>query len=110
MLYVSDEVVTAFGRLGHWFASKEVFDFQPDIITSAKGLTSGYLPLGATIYSDRIHQVISELGHGRCFAHGLHLLRSPGGLCRGAQNIEIMQRENLLEYVREIGPYFQAAV
>ena len=57
--------------LGHWFASKEVFDFQPDIICSAKGLTSGYQPLGATIYSSDIHQVISELGHGRCFTHGL---------------------------------------
>ena len=51
VLYVSDEVVTAFGRLGHWFVSKEVFGFQPDIITCAKGLSSGYLPLGATLYS-----------------------------------------------------------
>ena len=107
VLYVSDEVVTAFGRLGHWFASKEVFDFQPDIITSAKGLTSGYLPLGATIYSDRIHQVISELGHGRCFAHGYTYSGHPVACAAALKNIEIMQRENLLEYVREIGPYFQ---
>ena len=68
VLYVSDEVVTAFGRLGHWFASKDVFGIAPDIIISAKGLTSGYQPLGACIYSDRIHQLISEPGHGRCFA------------------------------------------
>jgi adenosylmethionine-8-amino-7-oxononanoate aminotransferase len=46
VLYISDEVVTAFGRLGHWFASKEVFDIEPDIITCAKGLTSGYVPMG----------------------------------------------------------------
>jgi len=64
VLYVSDEVVTAFGRLGHWFCSQDVFGFQPDIITCAKGLSSGYLPLGATIYSDEIHQVISEQGKG----------------------------------------------
>ncbi|MEP4639310.1 MAG: aminotransferase class III-fold pyridoxal phosphate-dependent enzyme, partial [Yoonia sp.] len=50
VLYISDEVVTAFGRLGHWFASKDVFDIQPDIITCAKGLTSGYAPMGAAIF------------------------------------------------------------
>ena len=53
VLYISDEVVTAFGRLGHWFASEDVFGITPDIITCAKGLTSGYLPLGAMIVSDR---------------------------------------------------------
>ena len=59
IVYVSDEVVTGFGRLGEWFASESVFGIVPDIITSAKGLTSGYLPLGATIISDRIYDVIS---------------------------------------------------
>jgi adenosylmethionine-8-amino-7-oxononanoate aminotransferase len=107
VLYVSDEVVTAFGRLGHWFASKEVFDFQPDIITSAKGLTSGYLPLGATIYSSRIHDVISEVGHGRCFTHGYTYSGHPVACAAALKNIEIMERENLLSHVREIGPYFQ---
>jgi len=107
VLYVSDEVVTAFGRLGHWFASKEVFDFQPDIITSAKGLTSGYLPLGATIYSSRIHDVISELGHGRCFTHGYTYSGHPVACAAALKNIEIIERENLLSHVRDIGPYFQ---
>ena len=45
MLYISDEVVTAFGRLGHWFASKDVFGIEPDIIVTAKGISSGYIPL-----------------------------------------------------------------
>ena len=54
VLYVSDEVVTGFGRLGHWFASEKIFDFVPDIITCAKGLTSGYIPMGATIISDSL--------------------------------------------------------
>jgi len=107
VLYVSDEVVTAFGRLGHWFASKEVFDFQPDIITTAKGLTSGYLPLGATLYSKRIHNVISETGHGRYFAHGYTYAGHPVACAAALKNIEIMEREGLLNHVHQIGPYFQ---
>jgi putrescine aminotransferase len=107
VLYVSDEVVTAFGRLGHWFASKEVFDFQPDIICSAKGLTSGYQPLGATIYSSAIHDVISELGHGRCFTHGYTYSGHPVACAAALKNIEIMEREQLLPHVQELGPYFQ---
>ena len=107
VLYVSDEVVTAFGRLGHWFASKEVFDFQPDIITTAKGLTSGYLPLGATLYSKRIHDVISETGHGRYFAHGYTYAGHPVACAAALKNIEIMEREGLLNHVHQIGPYFQ---
>ncbi|MDG2117195.1 MAG: aminotransferase [Porticoccaceae bacterium] len=108
VLYVSDEVVTAFGRLGHWFASKEVFDFQPDIICSAKGLTSGYQPLGATIYSSAIHKVISEPGHGRCFAHGFTYSGHPVACAAALKNIEIMAREKLLTHVQDIAPYFQA--
>ena len=54
VLYISDEVVTAFGRLGHYFASEDVFDIVPDIITVAKGITSGYQPLGAAIISDTL--------------------------------------------------------
>jgi len=60
VLYVADEVVTAFGRLGQWFASKEVFGIEPDIIVSAKGISSGYVPLGAVIFSDRMYEVISS--------------------------------------------------
>ncbi|MEW6983806.1 aminotransferase [Colwelliaceae bacterium 6471] len=107
ILYVSDEVVTAFGRLGHWFASKEVFDIQPDIIICAKGLTSGYLPLGATIFSDEIWEVISEDGHGRCFAHGFTYSGHPVACAAALKNIEIMQREQLLENVKELESYFK---
>ena len=59
VLYVSDEVVTAFGRIGHFFASESEFGIVPDIITCAKGLSSGYLPLGATIISDEIYEAVS---------------------------------------------------
>ena len=60
MLYIADEVVTAFGRLGEWFGSESVFDYQPDILVSAKGITSGYIPLGSTLISDEIYEVISR--------------------------------------------------
>ncbi|NIB39937.1 aminotransferase [Pseudomaricurvus alkylphenolicus] len=107
ILYVSDEVVTAFGRLGHWFASEDVFGFQPDIITCAKGLTSGYQPLGATLYSDEIHNVISEEGHGRCFAHGFTYSGHPVACAAALKNIEIMEREQMMANVKELGPYFE---
>jgi len=79
ILYVSDEVVTAFGRMGHWFASKDVFDIQPEIITSAKGLTFGYQPLGATIFSDKIFDVLDENDQGRCFTQGYTYSGHPVG-------------------------------
>lgn len=107
ILYVSDEVVTGFGRLGEWFASESVFGIVPDIITSAKGLTSGYLPLGATIVSDRIYDVIAETGHDRYFAVGFTYSGHPVSCAAALKNIEIIEREGLLEHVRQIGPYFQ---
>ena len=106
VLYVSDEVVTAFGRLGHWFASKDVFDLQPDIITCAKGLSSGYLPLGAAIYSDKIHSVISKAGKERCFTNGYTYSAHPVCCAAALKNIEIMERENLLDNARVVGDYF----
>jgi adenosylmethionine-8-amino-7-oxononanoate aminotransferase len=107
IVYVSDEVVTGFGRLGEWFASESIFGIVPDIITSAKGLTSGYLPLGATIVSDRIYDVIAETGHERYFAVGYTYSGHPVSCAAALKNIEIIEREGLLEHVREVGPYFQ---
>ncbi len=107
ILYVSDEVVTAFGRLGHWFASESVFGIQPDIICSAKGLTSGYQPLGATLFSDDIWDVISEEGKDRCFTHGFTYSGHPVACAAALKNIEIMEREKLFENVNEVGPYFE---
>ena len=110
ILYVSDEVVTAFGRLGEWFTTKELFDVQPDIIISAKGITSGYQPLGACIYSDRIHDVITEKDTGRCFANGYTYSAHPVACVAALKNIEILERENLLEHVKDLGPYFQQQI
>ncbi len=108
ILYVSDEVVTAFGRLGHWFASESIFNIQPDIVICAKGLTSGYQPLGATLFSEEIWDVISEEGHGRCFAHGFTYSGHPVACAAALKNIEIMEREKLFENVNEVGPYFES--
>ncbi len=107
ILYVSDEVVTAFGRLGHWFVSKEEFDVQPDVIVCAKGLTSGYQPLGAAIYSDRIAQEVHKTGDGRCFSQGYTYSGHPVACAAALKNIEIMETEKMFDNVREVGPYFR---
>jgi len=105
ILFVADEVVTAFGRLGHWFASLDIFGVQPDIITCAKGLTSGYQPLGATLFSDRIYDVLSEEGKQHCFTHGFTYCGHPVACAAALKNIEILEREDILAHVQEIGPY-----
>jgi len=108
LLYISDEVVTGFGRLGHWFASEPVFDIVPDMITSAKGITSGYLPLGATIISDQIHEVISSPKYGEnVFYHGFTYSGHPVVCAAGLMNMEIIEKEGILQHVRDVGPYFE---
>ncbi|MFV2037924.1 MAG: aminotransferase class III-fold pyridoxal phosphate-dependent enzyme [Paracoccaceae bacterium] len=106
--YISDEVVTAFGRLGHMFASKEVFGVQPDIINTAKGLTSGYQPLSATIISDEIYEVIS--GPDAMFLHGMTYSGHPAAAAAALANIEILEREKLPEQVRTTGKIFENAL
>ena len=86
VMYISDEVVTGFGRLGEIFASEPVFDIVPDIIISAKGLTSGYVPLGAFFVSDRLYdRLTGPAGAGKYFTNGFTYSAHPGGLCRGPQ-------------------------
>jgi len=106
ILYWSDEVVTGFGRLGHFFASEAEFGITPDIIISAKGLTSAYAPLGACIFSDKIWNVLAEADQGRIFNMGYTYSGHPISCAAALKNIEIIERENLLEHVREVGPYF----
>ena len=106
IVYVADEVVTAFGRVGHWFASKDMFDVQPDIITCAKGLTSAYLPLGAAIFSDRIYEVLGN-DEDRWFTGGYTYSGHPVSCAAALKNIEIMEREDIFANVREVGAYFE---
>lgn len=105
VLYISDEVVTAFGRLGHWFASEAVFGIQPDIITCAKGMTSGYAPMGAAIISDRL--IADVAGKEATFSNGYTYSGHPVSAAAGLKNIEIIEREKLLEHVRKVAPVFQ---
>jgi len=108
MLYLSDEVVTSFGRLGHCFASEAVFGIQPDIITTAKGLTSAYVPMGAFLVSDRLLDEIRELGgDSAVFSNGFTYSGHPVAAVAGLKNLEIMKREKLFEHVQEVGPYLQ---
>jgi adenosylmethionine-8-amino-7-oxononanoate aminotransferase len=108
VLYISDEVVTGFGRLGHIFASKPVFDIEPDIITCAKGLTSGYVPLGAMLVSDRLFaELTATAGKGQFFANGYTYSAHPVACAAGMANLDIIEREDICGRVRENGPYFQ---
>jgi putrescine---pyruvate transaminase len=107
ILFIADEVVTGFGRIGHWFASYDEFGIEPDILVAAKGLTSGYLPLGATIYSDRIHDVISAADPEAWFTHGFTYSGHPVCCAAALKNIKIIAEEDLLGNARTVGDYFE---
>lgn len=108
MLYIADEVVTAFGRLGRWFASHDLYGYQPDMLVCAKGLTSGYIPLGATLISSRIYDEIARPQvEGGVFSMGLTYFGHPVACAAALKNIEIMETESLLPHVQEVGPYLQ---
>lgn len=105
---ISDEVVTAFGRLGHMFASYDEFGIQPDVICTAKGLSSGYQPISATIISDEIHDAIAV--EDNLFLHGMTYAAHPAGCAAALANISIIENENLLDQVRRNGPLFEQAI
>lgn len=107
VVYISDEVVTGFGRLGHYFASQDVFGITPDIITCAKGITSGYVPLGAFMVSDRLLSSITAEDPSIVFSNGFTYSGHPVACAAALKNIEIIDREQILEHVREVAPYFQ---
>jgi adenosylmethionine-8-amino-7-oxononanoate aminotransferase len=97
VLMISDEVICAWGRLGEWFGAKR-FDYQPDIITTAKGLTSAYAPMGAMIISDRVAEPFLEGTNS--FTHGFTFAGHPMSSAVALANIDAMEREGILENVR----------
>jgi putrescine aminotransferase len=104
ILFVADEVITAFGRLGAWFAS-EMWDLDPDLMCLAKGLTSGYLPLGATMVADDIGEVLL---HGGYLAHGFTYSGHPVPCAVALANIDLIESDQLVPRIRDnMGPYFQ---
>ena len=107
MLYVADEVVTAFGRLGSMFASEDIYGYTPDILCIAKGLSSGYIPLGATMLSDEVYSVISQPQcEGGLLSHGFTYSGHPVACAAALKNIEILENEKICEHIQDLGPYF----
>ncbi|MFF0375553.1 aspartate aminotransferase family protein [Actinoplanes missouriensis] len=105
VLLVSDEVICAFGRLGETFGADR-YGYQPDIITVAKGLTSGYVPLGAMIASDRLAEPF--LDGANWFAHGITYGGHPVGAAVALANLDIMEREGLNQHVTTNSPLFRS--
>ena len=92
ILYISDEVVTGFGRVGEIFASKEMFGIEPDIITFAKGVTSGYFPLGGMMVSDRLLADLRQSNHpDAMYAHGLTYTSHPVGCAVALANLDLLE-------------------
>ncbi len=104
ILLISDEVICAFGRLGHWFAY-EKFGYKPDLVTFAKAVTSGYIPLGGVMVGDRVAKVLIEQGGE--FNHGYTYSGHPVACAVALENIAIMEREQLPQKVNgELGAHF----
>lgn len=103
ILLISDEVICAFGRLGHWFAY-EKFGYKPDLVTFAKAVTSGYIPLGGVMVGDRVAKVLIDQGGE--FNHGYTYSGHPVACAVALANLDIMERENLPQRVKgELGAY-----
>ncbi len=101
VLMISDEVICAWGRLGEWFGAQR-YDYQPDIITTAKGLTSAYAPMGAMIASDRIAEPFMQGTNS--FTHGFTFAGHPMSAAIAIANLDAFEREEILENVRENEP------
>ncbi|WP_156351858.1 aspartate aminotransferase family protein [Agreia sp. Leaf210] len=107
VLLVSDEVICAFGRIGHMFACDE-YGYVPDMITCAKGMTSGYSPIGATIVSDKVYEPFK---HGQTsFAHGYTFGGHPVSAAVALANLDIFEEEKLNENVRANSPLFRSTL
>lgn len=105
ILLIADEVICGFGRLGRWFGS-ELFGIKPDLITFAKGVTSGYVPLGGVLVGDRVAKVLIEQGGE--FTHGFTYSGHPVACAAALENIRIIEEEQLVAKVADdTGPYLK---
>jgi putrescine aminotransferase len=106
ILLVADEVICGFGRTGHWFGSN-LYGIRPDLMTLAKGLSSGYLPIGAVMVADRVADVLIDKGGE--FAHGYTYSGHPVACAVASVNLEIIRAEQLVSRTRdELGPHLAA--
>jgi putrescine---pyruvate transaminase len=103
VLFVADEVITGYGRLGEWFASGR-FGLDPDLITSAKGLSSGYLPIGAVIAGPRVAEPFWRAGSTEIFRHGHTYSGHPAAAAVALANLDLIEREQLIPRVAALEP------
>jgi L-2,4-diaminobutyrate transaminase len=107
VLMIADEVICGFGRLGHWFGSNR-FGIRPDLMTIAKGLTSGYVPMSGSLIGDKIWQVIVERSREiGPFGHGYTYTAHPVAAAAAMANLDIIEGEGLVDNAREVGAHFQ---
>jgi L-2,4-diaminobutyrate transaminase len=105
ILFIADEVITGFGRLGSWFGGS-LLGLEPDLITCAKGMTSGYFPLSACLVSAKVWDVLTaDAQLAGIFGHGFTTAGHPVGAAVALKNIEILEREQLLAHATETGEY-----
>ncbi|MEM8592270.1 MAG: aminotransferase class III-fold pyridoxal phosphate-dependent enzyme, partial [Pseudomonadota bacterium] len=105
ILFVTDEVVTAFGRLGYMFSSEDRYGVKPDILCCAKGLSSGYQPIGAMLFSDEIWDTLAA--EPRWYTSGFTYSGHPVACAAALKNIEILEREELCARALQVGSVFQ---
>ena len=110
ILFIADEVICGFGRLGQWWGS-DVYGLQPDLMSAAKGLTSGYLPMSACLISERVWEVLragsSQYGP---FAHGYTYSGHPVAAAAALANLDIIEGEGLVENAATVGAYLQSSL
>ena len=105
VLLISDEVICGFGRLGEWFGS-EYFDIEADLMPIAKGLSSGYLPIGGLMVGDRVTETV--INKGSDFNHGFTYSGHPAACAVALENIRILKDEKIIEKAKnELSPYLQ---
>ena len=108
ILFISDEVICGFGRTGNLFGF-QTYGTKPDLITFAKAVTNGYMPLGGSLVSDKVADVL--LGHGGEFAHGLTYSGHPASCAAGLATMDVLQNTSILESsANELAPYFAQAL
>jgi len=109
VLFVADEVITGFGRTGAWLAS-ERFGLDPDMITTAKGLSSGYAPIGAVIASARVAEPFWRPGSTEVFRHGYTYSAHPTACAVASANLDLIERERLVARVARLEPVLARAL
>jgi adenosylmethionine-8-amino-7-oxononanoate aminotransferase len=109
VLFVADEVITGFGRLGAWFGSGR-FGLAPDMITAAKGLSSGYIPIGAVIASARVAEPFWRAGSSEVFRHGYTYSAHPTACAVALANLDVIEDERLIERVAALEPVLERSL